>query len=278
MKRQTLFVTDLDGTLLGSDSRVSTRSAQLLADLTEAGVMITAATARTPATVDPLLRGSGLKLPVIVMTGAAIWDLQTRKYLDIKTIETDVADEIRLIMRHYGLRPFIYRIDHRGIIHTYHNGLMSQAEQSFAQERSRLRLKRLHIDHPDGELPITGTVLLYVIGTRDEVYECAAMLRQLGGCTVSAYNDIFTRDRAHLEVLAPGVSKATAIRDLADRLGASSVTVFGDNLNDISMMQAADRAVAVDNAQDEVKAVADEVIGSNTADSVPLYIKGVCGL
>lgn len=56
MKRQTLFVTDLDGTLLGSDSRVSTRSAQLLADLTEAGVMITAATARTPATVDPLLR------------------------------------------------------------------------------------------------------------------------------------------------------------------------------------------------------------------------------
>ncbi len=48
---------------------------------------------------------------------------------------------------------------------------------------------------------------------------------------------------------------------------------FGDNLNDIPMLQVADVAVAVDNALPETKAAADVVIGPNTADSVALYIE-----
>jgi hydroxymethylpyrimidine pyrophosphatase-like HAD family hydrolase len=51
------------------------------------------------------------------------------------------------------------------------------------------------------------------------------------------------------------------------------VVVFGDNRNDIAMMQAADFSVAVDNAFAEVKSVASEVIGPNTADSVARWIE-----
>ena len=56
MKKKTLYVTDLDGTLLGGDSRISNASAEMLTRLADAGVMFTAATARTPATVQPLMR------------------------------------------------------------------------------------------------------------------------------------------------------------------------------------------------------------------------------
>ncbi len=51
-----LFVTDLDGTLLNRDSRVSDESARIISMLSRRGVMITVATARTPATVDTLLK------------------------------------------------------------------------------------------------------------------------------------------------------------------------------------------------------------------------------
>ena len=51
-----------------------------------------------------------------------------------------------------------------------------------------------------------------------------------------------------------------------------SVTVFGDNTNDIKMMEIADTSVAVSNAVPEVKAVADEVIRSNQEDGVINYI------
>ena len=77
----------------------------------------------------------------------------------------------------------------------------------------------------------------------------------------------------YLEIFSAGTSKAAAIRDLARQLGAGRVVVFGDNRNDIAMMQAADFSVAVDNAFTEVKSVASEVIGPNTADSVARWIE-----
>ena len=49
--------------------------------------------------------------------------------------------------------------------------------------------------------------------------------------------------------------------------------VFGDNSNDTGMFELADRAVAVSNAVPELKAFADEIIGSSAEDSVALYLK-----
>ena len=69
------------------------------------------------------------------------------------------------------------------------------------------------------------------------------------------------------------MSKARAVQDLARQLGADRIVVFGDNLNDLSMMAVADEAVAVANAFPEVKAAADVVIGPNSADSVAKYIR-----
>jgi hydroxymethylpyrimidine pyrophosphatase-like HAD family hydrolase len=55
-------------------------------------------------------------------------------------------------------------------------------------------------------------------------------------------------------------------------MGVERVVVFGDNLNDLSMFEVADLAVAVDNALPEVKAAADVVIGANTTDAVARFI------
>ena len=57
---RTLYVTDLDGTFLAPDATVSDESARIMRRLADSGVMVTCATARTPATVDPLLHRCGL--------------------------------------------------------------------------------------------------------------------------------------------------------------------------------------------------------------------------
>ena len=76
-----------------------------------------------------------------------------------------------------------------------------------------------------------------------------------------------------IEVYRQGVSKAQAIKSLAQACGATRIVVFGDNRNDIPMLQAATVAVAMDNAFPEVKAVAHEVIGDNDSDSVMRWIE-----
>ena len=59
INNDTLYITDLDGTLLNDESRVSDESARIISRLSREGCMITVATARTAATVEPLLRHVG---------------------------------------------------------------------------------------------------------------------------------------------------------------------------------------------------------------------------
>ena len=92
-------------------------------------------------------------------------------------------------------------------------------------------------------------------------------------CSAVFSHDIFDPSAGLLEIYAPGVSKAAAVKQMQTEVGVEQVVVFGDNRNDIPMMQVATHSVAVENAFPEVKAVASEVIAPNTANAVPLYIR-----
>ena len=78
----TLFVSDLDGTLLNNSAEVSKESAILLNKSIESGINFTIATARTPATIVNILKDINIKLPIITMNGAAIYDIKNNKYLN----------------------------------------------------------------------------------------------------------------------------------------------------------------------------------------------------
>lgn len=268
-----LFVSDLDGTLLNPESRISARTASIVTELSRRGVLFTVATARTPATVEPLLSATLTLPPAIVMTGAAMWDRRRQSYINPHFMEPATAACIAEACAAHGIRPFSYTLDGSGIIRTYYNGRTSRREQKFIDERAHLPLKRFEIN-PTGDAAMSypDTVLIFALGLPDSIYPLADELRATGLCSVSSYPDIFNSDVAFLEVFAPGVSKASAVTDLKKLTGADRLTVFGDNLNDLPMMAVADVAVAVGNAFPEVKAAADIVIGSNRDDAVALYI------
>lgn len=267
-----LFITDLDGTLLNTESRVSERSASIISSLSRQGALITVATARTPATVEPLLKHTLTTPPAIVLTGAAMWSRTEHQYIEPRYFQPTEADEIMEMCRECGLSPFRYTIGHDNIIHSYYKGTPSTKEQKFIDERSHLGLKRMHINEPYNADTAAGTILIFALGPADTIYKAAERLRQRGGCSVSDYPDIFNRAVAYLEIFAPGVSKADAARRLREYTGADRLTVFGDNLNDLPMMDVADVAVAVANALPQVKEAADVVIESNAEDAVARYI------
>lgn len=107
---KTLYVSDLDGTLLPPDSRVSARSAEILSHLSAQGALITVATARTPATVEPLLADVNSTLPAIVMTGASLWDRKEKRYVDTRFIDADTSRIVRETASRYGVDPFTYTL------------------------------------------------------------------------------------------------------------------------------------------------------------------------
>lgn len=269
-----LFISDLDGTLLNPDSRISDFTAQTISRLTDRGALISVATARTPATVDILLRHTRTSIPAIVMTGAALWHRDTRNYTDVHRIDPHTAAIITDTMRRNGIIPFIYTIAPDGIIHTYYNGTHTPTskEQKFIDQRSHLPLKRMHINEPVPPLATDSPVLIFALGDKKRIYDTAETLRDTAQCSVSNYLDIFNTDIAYIEVFAPGVSKAAAVTRLKESTRAHTLTVFGDNLNDLPMMAVADVAVAVGNALPQVREAADVVIDTNATDAVARYI------
>lgn len=91
----TLYVSDLDGTLLGADSLVSSESVQRLNNaINRYGALFTCATARTPATIVPLMQRVDVKLPMIAMAGAAMWSKVDNDYKHVRTIPEDIIARV----------------------------------------------------------------------------------------------------------------------------------------------------------------------------------------
>lgn len=264
-----MFVTDMDGTLLDRDGRVSAESAEIISRLSRDGALITVATARTPATVEELLADTYTSIPAIVMTGAVMWDRKAKRYVQPVFHDPAALPRLMKVFHDAGVNPFIYVLGDDGMLRVYHNGEMNGHERKFYEERRYLGLKRFILDSPEGlETPIPGTILVFAVGEGEAIEAVAERLRGDERLSVSCYRDIFNRDIAFIEVFGAGVSKSAAVRRLAEMVGADALTVYGDNLNDLSMLAEADDAVAVANAVPAVLESATRSIGPNTASSV----------
>lgn len=271
---KTLFVSDLDGTLLSSDSLVSQRSVQIVNEAIGKGGLFTIATARTPSTVEKLMKDVKANLPFIVMTGSAIWNPADGLFMESTVMLPDTAQKILDTVRSHNLPTFIYQLS-EGKIHIYHTGTLSDNERNFISERSDSRYKIFHIPGNGESLvpeKLTNISLFYSMQPTAHVEETFADIKGNIECNPIFYHDLFGEETGIMEVFSPEASKANAIKRLKAISGADRVVAFGDNINDIPMLREADVAVAVENAVPEVKRIADVIIGPNTTDAVPRFI------
>lgn len=270
--KKTLYVSDLDGTLLDSNSRLSEETIAVLNELiTERGVNFSIATARTPATVVNIMERVPVRLPMVVMNGAAMWNNEERRFERMYPIDLITVDEVCGIFERHGLHPMVYR-HFCSKLYVGHCGTLSPQEKAFVEERADLDLKRFQFDDLSYKRRAGDALLIFSMNEYDRLKPVYEEISETVDCSVEFYRDIFDSDAGMIEVYAPGVSKAVAVRRLADKIGAERLVVFGDNRNDIPMMRIADLAIAPENAMPEVKAVADEIIGANTTHSVAHYI------
>ena len=124
------------------------------------------------------------------------------------------------------------------------------------------------------ELERGGEVVYFcVIGPEGLIRETAREAERVPGVSLTAYPDAYEPWVWYLEIFPETASKRHAVEFLRSWTGADFVVAFGDNRNDIPMFEAADFAVAVSSASEEVKAEADA-----ETDSVTEFIERLAGL
>ncbi len=274
-KTKTLYVSDMDGTLLNSGSVLSQESIEKLNTLIDNGAAFTVATARTPATVTSLMKDVNANLPFIVMAGCAEWKPKENEYSVVRFIDPTIVKSITEIFSKYGNTPFIYNKSDNSIV-VNHTIQLTQQEREFIEPRIKTPLKRLETVESlaANTEEYDGVMLIFSMGKFDNLRKIADEIDKKGiPCTYNCYHDIFDTEQGIIDIYQEGTTKASAIKRLAQEIGAERIVCFGDNLNDIAMMEEADWSVAVENAFEEVKVHADEVIGSNEENAVVNWIE-----
>ncbi|MDR1699603.1 MAG: HAD family hydrolase, partial [Lachnoclostridium sp.] len=87
----TLYISDLDGTLLNEKAVLSDYTIDSLNDMIGRGMNFTIATARTPATVLDIMSEVKLSIPAILMNGVLIYDFAKNEYLKVRRIPIDTV-------------------------------------------------------------------------------------------------------------------------------------------------------------------------------------------
>lgn len=130
---RTLYLTDLDGTLLQPDATLSAFARDGLNVLAGRGVFVGAATARTAATVGQILAGASFLSPAILMNGVCLYHLLEKRYLRIEPLPREGLDALLDAIHALGLAGYLYTVDER--LHTYYEREGSENSRTFRRER-----------------------------------------------------------------------------------------------------------------------------------------------
>lgn len=260
-----LIVSDLDGTLLRDDHTLSEYTKAVIHKVSEQGIDFMLATGRIFGGARHYAKELNLNTPILACNGALIKE-SAGKLLYGKPIREETLGEI-----------FRMLTDRNYYFHCY-------GEESFYTKKLGNYLTSFYaFDNklPEERFPMVEIDPMELIG-KDSIFKVLAKcegdeqrkelngsLSEIAGTSVTvSWHNTF-------DICADQVSKASAIERYAKKKGIrpSEIICFGDNYNDIDMLQYAGLGVAVENGVMEIKEAADYVTGNNNEDGVAKAIE-----
>ncbi len=266
---RTLYVSDLDGTLLNKQDRINPESIRIINDLVSKGMLFTYATARSLSSASVVTQGLSTDIPVIVYNGAFILHPATGEILSREGFQKEEMKEIIEVMDRFDISPLVY-------------SFVEDVEKvSWIVSRENEGIQRyLNLRKGDRRLrPVSSREELYqgdmfyftCIGEKDALQPVYDILARDGRFRCTIQQELY-RPEYWCEIMPARATKAEAIRKLKEIRRCDRVISFGDAINDISMFEISDECYAVENAVDELKKIADKVIESNEDDGVAKWL------
>lgn len=272
----TVFISDLDGTLLRHDATVSPYTLEVLRRLLAQGLLFTVASARSVVAMQKLLAGLTLPLPVIAFNGAFISDLASGRHEIVQDFGPPLAQDIYAFMRKHHLVPFVSTFNGREDC-LYYTSANNAGMDWYVKDRQQHGDRRLRHTANLEQVLFEQVVCFTMIGRRRDMHTMYLHIQQaFGSRTVClCQENTYSPGWFWVTVHPREATKARAIRRLLRRyeLVDRELVVCGDNINDLPMFAIADRRIAVANAVDRVKHAADRIIAANDADGVAHYLQ-----
>ena len=271
---KTLYISDLDGTLLKKNEEISRFSRDVINRFTSGGHHFTIATARTSDTVLHILEGVELNVPAVLLNGVSVYDTRAHRYQKVEAIGRPCLGGLFETLADFGITGFVYSFEAGDIAHYYEN-LDSEHRKAFHDIRSGKYGRVYTKVGAFAELCDRDIVYFSTADDHSILAPVCEELKTHPGLNVEFYRDVYHENFWYMEVCSAAASKYNAVMYLKAAYGFERVVSFGDNLNDLSMFRASDECYAVENAKAEVKKRATAVIGENEGDGVAKWLEKI---
>lgn len=260
-----LIALDMDGTLLNSEKQISPRTQAAIAAAREAGVKVVLASGRP-------LKGMQSKLDqlniagsdefVVYCNGALVKDLGTQQAIHNEIIDGKAAKEVARLAQQFGLFTHAFSTEH-GLI-SPRNNEYTHLEVSFNQlELTELDFESLEDNHP--------IIKSMIVGEPSKLTQAVTKIPQ----EIKSRFTVVQSAPFFLEFLSLNANKGIAVEAIANHLGikAHEVICVGDAENDNHMIEFAGLGVAMENAMEDTKQLANYITSTNDEDGVAKVIE-----
>lgn len=256
-----LLCTDLDGTLLKNDKRISEENLQAIRHFQNGGGAFTFITGRMPYFVSDICKTVEPNVPFGCINGGGIYDYENNRYVWTRELEHSVLELVQYADEH---------LPNLGIqVNTFDKIYFCRENDAMVHFRSLTGVANLQAEIHEIREPIAKIVF----GDLDE--NKILHLQNLLNEHPRANEFDFIRSEYMLyEILPKGISKGNVLLKMAELLHMDSKRTIGvgDYNNDISLLRAAGVGIAVSNATPEAKAAADRITVSNEEHAIARII------
>lgn len=267
-----LVFADMDGTFLADDKQVPAANMRLLDELARAGAAFVPCTGRPVSAIPPQVMSHAATAYVVGSNGAVVYD--TRADANLCVVGMDMASVLALYERVRELHT-TFDIFADGLVLAERGRFIAMGDYGIdAPTLTVLRNVRKPVDMTVPQIVAQVHTIEKVTCFWKDVEDRDALAVAIDdmGCFSCAHGH-----PRNFELQAEGVCKGSALQWLCAHTGVpvSEATAFGDEANDVAMLEAAGDGVAMCNATPDVLAVADHVTPlDNNAAGVAQYLLG----
>ncbi len=251
-----LIVSDLDGTLLCSDGRISEETERLVRMFIQEGGYFTIATGRMEDAVKPFVEYLNIQVPAIFYNGSKIVDIKKDTTIYETFLDYELARTALLLLKNYEWDVLLYQ-NQKMYVEEITPGIKKHLKKECVACEAVGDLYDFLKEAP---------TKILIIGNSDKFDVFVDELRR------TAASDVNTTlsESTYLEILPQRASKGEALKILAGELDVAmnEVIAIGDHLNDLSMIKAAGLGIAMKNAHPELRKNAAYITASNDEGGV----------
>lgn len=264
MKNYKLIVTDMDGTVLGANHQLTEENKRALREAEKMGIKTVFATGRFHESAKVHVGFLEHTMPIISSNGSIIKHPETNEVIYTNSIDKETCLKIMDILDNHNLSYQVYTDEI--ILQKYNTEeekkmMIDYIKKVFSDKTEINFRKDLRDDLANKNVLKFNVMDLERVDLLEKAREDFKKLENIE--VTSSWNN-------NLEIMSEGSNKGNAVEFLAGLLNIDkkNIIAFGDNYNDISMLEYVGTGIAMGNAEEDVKKVASYVTDKNHEDGV----------